>query len=120
MQEFYGPAAGAVVALATGLSVFFKLKSNLDKIVDDRVRQALSEMLDGKDKTEISLGFKIEQTIKEISNLEKKIDKDILNVKEIYNSEIRSLGEKIESLRDQMQNQHKQMIELLSKMISDK
>jgi uncharacterized coiled-coil DUF342 family protein len=40
--------------------------------------------------------------------------------KDAYKGEIKNLGEKIESLRSQVQEQHNQLIGLLTKLVQDK
>lgn len=49
---------------------------------------------------------------------EKKIEKDLLNMKEANESEIKNLRHTIEQLRDEVRNSHSKLIDLLTSMIS--
>lgn len=45
------------------------------------------------------------------------VAKDLVHLKETYNAEIKVLGEKIETLREDLSNQHQNLVALLTKLI---
>lgn len=63
---------------------------------------------------------RIERLEDRLENLQHDMEKDISHLKETYSAEIKVLGEKIEALRDELRNQHSQMVTLLSKLIESK
>lgn len=64
-----------------------------------------------------ALETKIESLKKELENLEETVNKDLEHIRETYNGEIRNLGQKIEELRQELRQQHGNLVKLLTKMI---
>jgi phage host-nuclease inhibitor protein Gam len=63
------------------------------------------------------LDNKIHDLATELKVLKESNEKDIAHLKETHTSELKSLGEKIEVLRDELRQQSKNILELLTKMI---
>jgi CII-binding regulator of phage lambda lysogenization HflD len=63
------------------------------------------------------LDSKIESVSKDLDNHKENVEKDLHHMRDVYNGEIRNLGEKIEGLRVELRNQHGQLVNLLSEMI---
>ena len=53
----------------------------------------------------------------DLDNLKSSVSKDLQFIKESHSSEIKHLGEKIEALREQLNSQHTQLIDFLTKLI---
>lgn len=98
--DLLSPLLGALGALLTLLLGFGKLKASFKKEIREEMESEI-ELMNSK-----------------MKNLEDKIDQDIDHVKMIYNSEIKNVVDKIESLRDQVQQQHSQLVGILTKLIS--
>lgn len=61
---------------------------------------------------------KIEANKRDLANLRDTVEKDMDHMRQTYNGEIRNLGEKIEGLRIELRDQHGQLVNLLTEMIS--
>ncbi len=70
------------------------------------------------DKVEAQLKEKIDQLEIELEVQKKSVEQEFGHIKEIYGAEIRSLGEKIEGLRQDLSAQHANMINLLTKLVN--
>lgn len=53
----------------------------------------------------------------ELDNLENSMNKDLGYMKEAYEGDMRALGDKIETLRDDVRNHHSQIITFLTEML---
>lgn len=56
----------------------------------------------------------------DLDNHKDNVQKDLSHIRETYNGEIRTLGDKIEDLRVELRNQHGQLVGLLSEMIKNR
>lgn len=56
----------------------------------------------------------------QIEALEEKTKQETDHIRMTYNSEVKNLGEKIEHLREEVRDQHKQIINLLTELIREK
>jgi hypothetical protein len=139
-NQFIGPVVGSLTALIGLYAGFAKLKSDFKKEIELEKSKDL-DLLNSKivsvkreieDKVESEVknartiaegdsraaDLKLDAILKDISNLEERVDKDIKHLKAIYNSEIKQLAEKVESLREDVQKQHQQLVGLLTKLIT--
>jgi chromosome segregation ATPase len=69
------------------------------------------------DKVKEELEEKIKALEVEFNGQKESISKDLNYLKQAYTSEIKNLGEKIEDIRDQLNQQHGQLVSLLTRMI---
>lgn len=110
-----------VVAALSGLFGLFlsfsKLKASFQQEVDSRIKAEVANARSIAEGDLKAVDLKLDSLAKDIANLEQKVDRDIEHVKIIYNSEIRQLAEKIESLRDDVQKQHNQLVSILTKLV---
>lgn len=86
-----------------------------EQVSKAEILQAAKEELALK---ELALQNEIHEVKTRVENLEKSVEKDLAHMRETYNGEIRNLGQKIEDLRSELRNQHGQLVQLLTKMIS--
>ena len=65
-----------------------------------------------------ALESKIESLQSQIDTLKSTVEKDITYLKESYNEKLSYLSQKIDELRNEINNQNKQIMELLLRMIN--
>ena len=115
MAEIVGaavPTIGAVYASITHLARRARLKReerkeeilNLAKAEISRVKQSLESQ--------------IKELETELENQKVNVSKDFDNFRKAHNYEVSALGEKIEQLRDDLSQQHKALLDLLTKLVS--
>jgi hypothetical protein len=111
-------ALGSLVAVIGGLYTTYRHISLSLKIKKENEKQAiLDEAKTELDKVSIELNEKIKDLEIELALAKENITKDFVHMKEIYSAEINELGSKIEALRQDLQSQHSQMIELLTRLV---
>ena len=101
------------------------LYMTIRKIVISREKAAKSRdasiMQQAKDQDMLlknEINQKIRELIVKIEDDREDLQTEIEHLKETYNSELRFLGQKIEGLRAEVQNQHVQLMQILTKMIN--
>ena len=120
-----GIAITTLSAIAGALTVFLTLYMKIRKITKENEKNK-KEMLAGvlqdakemDDTLKAKLESRIEAMKAELKNLELNINKDIAFVKESYKSDIKVLGDKIEDLRKQLNEQHSQLLTVLTNLIN--
>lgn len=109
--------AGAISVLG---GAWLTVKSIAKESERSKKNQSASILQSAKEADSV-LKSKLESKINELESQIKAYqdiaEKDIEHLKETYNNEIKNLGEKIENLRDEVNNHHTQIIQLLSKML---
>ena len=93
-----------------------RMKRNKEKYRQEILAHARAEM----DKIEVSLSAKIKDLEEEFESQKLSVNKDFSHFKETYNMEVKSLGEKIEALRDDLAQQHQALVGLLTKLVDTK
>ena len=117
--QYYG-ALGIAMGVATLVVTIQKVFKNLRKEREEYSAKILQMAKEDDNLLKAKLEARIERIDAQVKNLEFNVNKDITHLKETYSAEIRTLGEKIETLRDELRNQHSQMVTLLSKLIDNK
>jgi predicted nuclease with TOPRIM domain len=105
---------GIVSTIFTAQRIMKGLKEERDKENEKILDRALSEL----EKEKTLLEIKIQACENENERLKEMMEKEIEFVRSTYNTEIKNLGEKIESLKEEVKSQNTQIIGLLSKLIS--
>lgn len=114
--------AGAAVITAVGglytagRRVIAHSKKKSEQYREGILKQANDEM--GKVKTELTEKIKSIET--ELENHKVNISKDLGFLKQTYSTEIKNLGDKIETVREQLNTQHAQLVALLTRLIDTK
>ena len=112
-----GIAAG-IVTVGTGIYSGIRHYTLSRAIKKDRERKLILDQAKAElDKVEAELSNKIKDLEIELALAKEKVSQDFIHLKEVYNAEISNLGDKIESLRSDLQAQHSQMIELLTRLV---
>src|ERR1700686_3566149 len=106
---------GAITAVCGSILAFQRLSKGAKK---DREHEA-QKILEQAREEDLVIKSKLESQIDtlnaKIENLELNTEKDLQHIKEIYASDIKSLGEKVDQVREQLNDQHAGVLSLLSK-----
>lgn len=109
-----------IIALGSIASVFLTaqklvkhLKSEKEKEIEQVLEKAMAELQ--KEKT--LLEMKIQACFDENERLRESLEKEIEFTRTSYEIEIKNLGDKIESLKEEVRSQNTQILNLLSKLI---
>lgn len=112
---------GGTLTVFTGLIISWqKIARTSKRSKELQAAKILQEAKEADVLLKTQLEARIEKLESKVENLEENINKDMAHLKETYTAEIKVLGEKIEQLRDELRNQHSQMVTLLSKLIESK
>lgn len=114
------PIAGAITTIGGAYLTMRQIVKNANKDKELEKHKILQEAKDDVLMVKNKLESRIESLKAELKHLEANVEREFLHVRETYNSEIRNLGEKIEELRTELREQHKQMVALLTKMVESR
>ena len=117
--QYYG-AVGMAIAIGTLVLTVQKILKNIKKDRDEHAAKILQAAKEEDSLIRVKLEARIERLGAEVKNLEFSVNKDMTHLKDTYTSEIKNLGEKIETLRDELRQQHSGLIELLTKIVGRK
>lgn len=116
-------ALGSVIsalAILGGLAVTLsKLKKSFKDEVSSETELAIEKAHKLAKGDLVQFQANLEKLEFKIDAMHTQFDSEIEHIKSTYNSEIRHLGEKLEELRSEVRHHHSQIIELLSKILSD-
>jgi septal ring factor EnvC (AmiA/AmiB activator) len=115
-----GICAGAVTAIGGVYTTIRHVIASSKRKKAEHSQAILNEAKTEMAKIEASLNEKIKNLEVELQNQKDNISKDLAHLKEIYGAEIKVLGDKIESLRSDLQDQHSSMVALLTKLVNSK
>lgn len=118
-MQAYG-ALGISMGVATLIVTLQKVFKNFRKEREERAAQIMQMAKEEDHILRVRMEARIAEIDTKVKTLEISVNKDITHLKETYSAEIKVLGEKIETLRDELRNQHSQMVTLLSKLIDSK
>jgi hypothetical protein len=109
-----------IISLGSIASVFLTaqklirhLKSEKEKEIEQVLDKAMAELQ--KEKT--LLEMKIQACFDENERLKESLEKEIEFTRSSYEIEVKNLGEKIESLKEEVRSQNTQILNLLAKLI---
>jgi chromosome segregation ATPase len=112
------PLAGAIITIGTAILTIQKVTRNVNKSKAEHAEEIRKSVQDQITLEKIKLESRIEVLEKDLKNLEDNVGKDLEHVKEAYRSEMKALGDKIEDLRSQIQQQHSQLLQFLSNLLN--
>jgi hypothetical protein len=114
-------AAIASVTACGGLWTGIRHISTRSKRKREELRQEiLKEAKQEADKVKSQLEAKISALDNEFKIQKTSVSKDFETFKQIHNSEIKVLGEKIESLRQDIADQHQALVQLLTRLVDSR
>lgn len=109
-----------IISLGSIASVFLTaqklirhLKSEKEKEIEQVLEKAMAELQ--KEKT--LLEMKIQACFDENERLRESLEKEIEFTRSSYEMEVKNLGDKIESLKEEVRSQNTQILNLLAKLI---
>jgi uncharacterized protein Veg len=113
-SEVLGGLVTAVGGIYTG---FKRLTANSKRKKEEYRKSILKEATEGVELVKMALESKIDKIESDLQAQKDSVAKDLGFLKETYSSEISNLGNKIEDLREQLNSQHSQLIQLLTKLV---
>lgn len=111
------PLAATITTLGGAWLTVRKIAKDLAKSKKEQAKEILQAAKEEDTLLKTKLEARIEGIKAELKNLEFNVNKDISFLKESHSNEIKNLGERIESLRDELKSQHGQLLTLLTKLI---
>jgi peptidoglycan hydrolase CwlO-like protein len=111
---------GVLITLGTLVTIVQKILKNLKKAKAERDAQILQAAKEEAAAMKMQLESKIEKLDQKLKNVESSVRQDIGHLRDLHENEIKALGEKIESLRDELKTQHVQLMNILAKLIDDR
>ena len=113
-------AAGAVTAFG-GLYAGFRHVVTGSKRKKEEYRQGIiNQANEEMAKIKSGLEDKIKVLEVELASQRASVARDFSHLREVYNAEIKVLGEKIDNLRSDLQDQHSSMVNLLTKLVNSR
>jgi len=109
-----------IIALGSIASVFLtaqKLVKHLKSEKEKEIEQVLDKAMAELQKEKTLLEMKIQACFDENERLRESLEKEIEFTRTSYEIEIKNLGDKIESLKEEVRSQNTQILNLLSKLI---
>lgn len=107
------PFAAVVTTIGTAYLTVRKIARDTEKTKKEQKAEILQEA-----KEDLAI---VEKELKiQIDNMQASFDKDLQHIRETYNGEIRNLGEKIEEMRIELRSWNSQVVQLLTKMVTEK
>lgn len=105
---------GGIWTTSWRLLVSYKRKKELYRL------EILSQAKKEADQIKIDLEVKIKELETEFHIQRSNVSKDFEHFRQTYNNEIKTLGEKIENLREDLSQQHQSLVGLLTKLVNSK
>ncbi len=120
LNTIMGIAAGAVTVVGGAYAIIRKY-TLAKAIQQEEYRESiLRKAKEEADKIKDGLEDRINKVEAEIKSQKEGVAKDFAFMKSSYQSEVKTLGDKIEDLRTQLNNQHSDLIALLTKLVETK
>lgn len=110
-----------IIALGAIASMFLTAQKIIKNSKIEREQESLKLLEKASEELEKEkqlLEIKIQSCVDENERMKEMIEKDMELIKATYSAEIKNLGEKIESLKEEVRSQNTQILNLLSKLIS--
>jgi len=108
---------GLLIAVSGLILTWQKIVKNAKKEREEHSAKILQVAKEDDAILKAKLEARIEKIDAQLKNLELNINKDIIYIKEAYNAELKNLGSKIESLREDLSSQHSSLLALLTKLV---
>lgn len=111
---------GSVIASIVGAWVgLWKIGKDIRKERDEEAARVLQAAKESDARVMGELNGKISLLEADFENFKHEVEKDFLHIKETYSNEIKNLGDKIEILRDELRQQHTNLLALLTKLTNN-
>jgi hypothetical protein len=103
-------AGGIYSGVRSLLSAYRRKKSVYRQAILDEAQQHAELM-------KIELEAKIKSALDEIQNIKNSVEGDLSNLKNNHSIELKNLGEKVQLLREELQDQSRGILALLTKLV---
>jgi len=112
--------SGGIAAVATAVVTVQKVLKNLKKAHELHNAKILQAAKEDLSVAKIKLEARIEALEHSLVALKEGVSRDIAHVKETHSNELKNLGEKIGEIRQELRDQHAQILQLLTALIDKK
>ena len=112
--------ASVAVVVSTVAGAYLKVRKITKDHQKDRKVEAAAILQRAKEedaKVKADMEAKIESLNTKLNSIHLSVEKDIAYIKESHSNELNALSEKIETLRDELRNQHNNLVTLVTKLI---
>jgi chromosome segregation ATPase len=109
--------AGAVVTVGTAVVTVQKILKNFKKAHEERNAQVLQAAKEELSVAKLKLEGRLEALETALEALKENVDKDLAHAKETHATELKNLSEKITQIREDLREQHSQVLQLLTALI---
>jgi cell division septum initiation protein DivIVA len=109
--------AGFITAVGGALLTIAKIVKDLKRHRKSENERILSEAKEHDQQLKEKLEAKINLLEVELRNLEHNVSKDLSNLKDNHTIELKNLSTRIESLREDLNSHHSQILQLLMKLV---
>jgi hypothetical protein len=113
------PIAFAITTFGGAWLTIRKIAKDAAKSKKEQAAEILHAAKEEDSLMRAKLEARIESVKAELANLQLNVNKDLSFLKESHSNEIKNLGVRIESLRDELRLQHSQLLSLLTKLIDN-
>jgi esterase/lipase len=120
-EMFNMSTIASLAAIATSIGGGWLAIRKLSRDNEKHKKIQAAEALRGAKEADLLIKLQLESRIQELESelksVKESIEKDMEHLKETYKTELTVLGEKIETLRDELRQQSSGIMNLLTKMI---
>lgn len=109
---------GALTTVGGAVYYIQKIVKGIHKSKKDEIEKIINECKELDQIVKNKLETKISVLEMQLENLKIDVNKDLSSLKDAHAIELKNLGERIELLREDLQTQHSQIINLLTKLIT--
>lgn len=111
---------GGIATLGGAIAAVQKVLNNIKKTRKEEGARILQEAKEEVSTARILLEAEIQELKLKFDNLKESMEKDLDHARQAHNTEIKNLGEKIESLQQELRIQYEGLMTIFSKMIDSK
>jgi len=111
---------GLVTAIGGVYTAIHQIRVSSKKKQEKHRQEILDQAKTEMGRIEVSFNEKITALENDLENHKVNTSKDLIFMKATYAGEVKVLGDKIESIREQLNQQHSQLLAVLTRMIDKK
>lgn len=112
--------AGSIVTIITGIAAVQKVLKNLEKSRSEHNALILQAAKEEISTIRRKLEIRILSLEGDLDSLRDSVNKDLAHVKETHGNELENVGEKIQEIRQELRDQHSQILQLLTALIENR
>jgi len=112
--------AGSIVTLGTCVITIQKILKNIKKDREEHNAKILQAAKEEVSAARSKLEGRIRALEADLDNLKDTVSRDLEHVKETHSSELKNVSEKIKEIRQELRDQHSQILQLLTTLIDNR